>query len=226
MLGVFAVNRLGIEGGVLQMVNHGLATGGLFAVVGMLYERFHTRRIEDYGGLARQLPRLTAFMLILTLASIGLPGLNGFVGEFLLLLGMFQRAWSDAPATWAGQFRVIAVLAVSGVVLGAWYTLHLVQRVFFGKLRTPETSHPEGRETPARDLCAREVVALGMLVVFIFWIGLQPRVFLDRMSPTLGKILKPAARCYERGGVREWGSREWRRRGVEEKRNHETAKIA
>jgi NADH-quinone oxidoreductase subunit M len=89
MLGVFAVNRLGIEGGVLQMVNHGLATGGLFAVVGMLYERFHTRQIADFGGLARQLPRLATFTVILALASIGLPGLNGFVGEFLLLLGMF-----------------------------------------------------------------------------------------------------------------------------------------
>jgi len=208
MLGVFAINRLGIEGGVLQMVNHGLATGGLFAVVGMLYERFHTRRIEDLGGLARQMPRLAAFMVILTLASIGLPGLNGFVGEFLLLLGMFQRAWGDAPAMLAGQFRVIAVLAVSGVVLGAWYMLQLVQRVFFGPLRTPPQLHPEGHQPTASDLCARETVALAMLVVFIFWIGLQPRVFLDRMSPTLEKILGPVARCYEREGEGSGGVEE------------------
>jgi NADH-quinone oxidoreductase subunit M len=198
MLGVFALNRLGLEGGVLQLVNHGLATGGLFAVVGMLYERFHTRQIDDFGGLARQLPRLATLMVILTLSSIGLPGLNGFVGEFLLLLGMFQRAWTDAPAMLAGQFRVIAVLAVSGVVLGAWYMLQLVQRVFFGPLRIPlQQSHPEGHPPPG-DLSLRETFALGLLVVFIFWIGLQPRVFLDRMSPTLEKIITPVEQSYAR----------------------------
>jgi len=211
MLGVFALNRLGIEGGVLQMVNHGLATGGLFAVVGMLYERFHTRRIDDLGGLARPLPRLATFMVVLTLASIGLPGLNGFVGEFLLLLGMFQRAWGDAPPMWAGAFRVIAVLAVSGVVLGAWYMLQLVQRVFFGPPRTPPQPHPEGHESPpVRDLCAREIVALAMPVVFILWIGLQPRVFLDRMSPTLERILRPASQSLSMGGMPSLGAAEGR----------------
>jgi NADH-quinone oxidoreductase subunit M len=196
MLGVFALNRLGIEGGVLQMVNHGLATGGLFAVVGMIYERFHTRKIDDLGGLARQFPRLATFMVILTLSSIGLPGLNGFVGEFLLLLGMFQRAWTDAPVTLAAQYRVISVVAVSGVVLGAWYMLHLVQRVFFGPWRIP-ASHAEPNPK-FTDLSLRESSALGLLVVFIFWIGLQPRFFLDCMSPTLGKILAPASQAYAR----------------------------
>lgn len=196
MLGVFALNRLGIEGGVLQMVNHGLATGGLFAVVGMIYERFHTRRIDDLGGLARQFPRLATFMVILALSSIGLPGLNGFVGEFLLLLGMFHRAWADAPKSLVVPYRVISVLAVSGVVLGAWYMLSLVQRVFFGPRRIPEGDANSNHAV--RDLSPRECFALGLLVVFVFWIGLQPRFFLDRMSPTLAKILAPASRAYAR----------------------------
>ncbi len=196
MLGVFALNRLGIEGGVLQMVNHGLTTGGLFAVVGMIYERFHTRQIDDLGGLARHFPRLATFMIILSLASIGLPGLNGFVGEFLLLLGMFHRAWAEAPAAYAASYRVISVLALSGVVLGAWYMLQLIQRVFFGPYRTPAVHAHDAPKQPLRDLSFRESFALGLLTVFIFWIGLQPRFFLDRMSPTLGKILAPAAQAY------------------------------
>jgi len=199
MLGVFAISRLGMQGGVLQMVNHGLATGGLFAVVGMLYERFHSRQIADFGGLARKLPRLATFMAILTLSSIGLPGLNGFVGEFLLLLGMFQRGWADAPVELAGQYRLIAVLAVLGVVLGAWYMLQLVEKVFFGPPRVPGHSADQAKkDSPARDLCPREVLTLAPLVVFIFWIGLQPRFFLDRMEPTLNQLVAPAAESFAR----------------------------
>jgi len=182
MLGIFAANRLGTQGGVLQMVNHGLSTGGLFAVVGMLYERYHTRQIADLGGLTRRTPILAFFMLVLTLSSIGLPGLNGFAGEFLILLGMFQRAWTDAPPLWAAELRVISVLAVAGVVLSAWYMLHLVQQVFFGPLREP-IHEPDA--PPVRDLCLREVAALSLLVVFIVWIGVQPQFFLERMNPTL-----------------------------------------
>ncbi len=200
MLGVFALNPLGIQGGVLQMVNHGLSTGGLFAIVGMLYERYHTRRIQDLAGLAAQMPRLAAFMLLLTLASIGLPGLNGFVGEFLVLAGMFQRAWSE-PLSWIGwQLRVIAVLAVAGVVLGAWYMLSLVERVFFGPLRVPhsETGHASAS---VRDLTLREVSALAPLVFFIVWIGVQPQFFLIRMAPTVDRL-----------GVSAMASAEGRRR--------------
>jgi NADH-quinone oxidoreductase subunit M len=192
MLGVFALTPLGVDGGVLQMVNHGLSTGGLFALVGMLYERYHTRQIADLGGIARRVPVLAFFMLVMTLASIGLPGLNGFVGEFLLLLGMFQRAWAEAPAALAIQYRVIAVLAVSGVVLGAWYMLWLVQRVFFGPLREPQHEHAEA---PVRDLSLREVAALAPLAALIVWIGVQPRFFLDRMAPTLRQLTDPAARA-------------------------------
>jgi NADH-quinone oxidoreductase subunit M len=182
MLGIFAANRWGIQGGVLQMISHGLATGGLFALVGMIYERYHTRQIADLGGLARRMPVMAFFMLVLTLASIGLPGLSGFAGEFMILLGMFQRAWTDAPPGWSMEFRAMAVLAAFGVVLGAWYMLQLVQRVFFGPLREPK---PTADAPEIRDLGLREVAALSPLVVMIVWIGLWPQFFLDRMAPTL-----------------------------------------
>ncbi len=206
MIGLFSATPLGIQGGTLQMINHGLSTGGLFALVGMIYDRYHTRQIADFGGLARRLPVLSFFMLVLTLSSIGLPGLNGFVGEFLLLVGMFQRGWTETAPAYAWQFRIIAVLAVSGVVLGAWYMLWLVQRVFFGPLKEPKTNGSE----PVRDLCFREIFALALLVIFIVWIGLQPRFFLDRMSPTLGNldagVMKAAAAKEKEPGFRIQGS--------------------
>ncbi|HOM16998.1 MAG TPA: NADH-quinone oxidoreductase subunit M, partial [Thermoguttaceae bacterium] len=156
MMGIFALNRSGGQGGVLQMLNHGLSTGALFALVGMMYERYHTRQMADLGGLARRLPWLAFFMVLASLASIGLPGLNGFVGEFLALWGMFHRAWADAPAEWSGVYRVLSVAALSGVVLGAWYMLWMVERVFFGPLREPsahtgtgEAGKPSSAEEPS-----------------------------------------------------------------------------
>lgn len=189
MLGVFAINMLGMEGGVLQMVNHGLSTGALFAVVGMLYERYHTREIARFSGIARRLPVLAFFMLFMSLASIGLPGLNGFVGEFLLLMGMFQRAWLDPPVEWSLQFKIISVLAVSGVVLGAWYMLALVKSVFFGPLHEPggDAEHAHDH-VPAGDLKFREVLALAPLAIVILWIGVWPEFFLARMRPTLQMV--------------------------------------
>jgi NADH-quinone oxidoreductase subunit M len=205
MLGVFALNRLGMQGGVLQMVNHGLSTGGLFAVVGMLYERYHTRQIKDLGGLAQRTPMLAAAMVFLTLASIGLPGLNGFAGEFLLLLGMFQRGWAETAGPWTGQLRCISVLAVSGVVLGAWYMLNLVQKVFYGPLREPVPDPAHG-DHPIRDLSWREATALAPLFVMILWIGLQPSFFLDRMSPTLDAILPKTSSRVDVAGVNVAGT--------------------
>mgnify|MGYP005842596823 CR=1 FL=1 len=187
VLGFFALNPLGLHGGLLQMVNHGLATGGLFAVVGMLYERYHTRRIDSFGGLARRLPLLAFFMFLLTFSSIGLPGLNGFAGEFLILAGMFQRAWLFRPGELA-----LAAAAVFGVVLAAWYMLQLVGRVFFGELKEPHLTGGchgggESNAAPGRvpDLTVREVFALAPLAVFIVWIGVQPSYFLGRMTPSL-----------------------------------------
>lgn len=192
MLGLFAFNPLGLQGGTLQMVNHGLSTGGLFAVVGMLYERYHTREISQLGGLARRVPWLAFFMLIFTFSSIGLPGLNGFVGEVMVLIGMFQRAWTAAPEVSQTSLRIVSVLAVAGVVLGAWYMLWLVQRVFFGPLKEPMPSAPgdHSHDEPVEDMCWREFLALAPLVVFVVWIGLQPSVFLSRMSPTLDAVAK------------------------------------
>jgi NADH-quinone oxidoreductase subunit M len=194
MLGLFAVDRLSIQGGVLQMVSHGLATGGLFAVVGMIYERFHTREIGDFGDLARRMPVLAFFALLLTLSSIALPCTAGFAGEFPLLLGVFQRGWAGPAAAHAIQLRTIAVLSLGGVILGAWYMLWMYQRVFFS------TSHERsGKRQPeaVRDLSLREVFCLTPLVVMIFWIGLQPRFFLDRMAPTLNDLMTPAMQAAE-----------------------------
>jgi NADH-quinone oxidoreductase subunit M len=137
MLGIFAFNRISMQGGVLQMINHGLSTGGLFATFGMIYERYHTREIKELSGLAKRIPLLSLMMLLFTFSSIGLPGMNGFAGEFLVLLGMFQRGYAEAPAIYQTQWIAILVLAVFGVVLGAWYMLWLYQRVFFGPLREP-----------------------------------------------------------------------------------------
>ncbi|MEQ8788311.1 MAG: NADH-quinone oxidoreductase subunit M [Pirellulaceae bacterium] len=195
MLGVFALNSLSVQGGALQMVNHGLSTGGLFAIVGMLYERYHTREISHLGGIARRLPLLSFFMLLFTLSSIGLPGLNGFAGEFLLLLGTFQRAFAQAPPALALQYQIVAVAAVSGVVLGAWYMLWLVQRVFFGPLKEPHGDHASNGHNgdhEVRDLSIREVLSLAPLAVFVLWIGLQPQFFLARMQPTLQQLTAEA----------------------------------
>ncbi len=203
MLGLFALNRLGMQGGTLQMVNHGLSTGALFALVGMLYERYHTREIDQLGGLARRLPWLAFFMLLFTFSSIGLPGLNGFVGEFLVLLAAFQRAWTVVPAGGLLAMRVAAVLAVLGVVLGAWYMLGLFLRVFFGPLREPATArHGSSSGGPIRDLCWREIVALAPLAVFVVWIGVQPKFFLDRMSPTLNRVTAEVERNLAEGAER------------------------
>jgi NADH-quinone oxidoreductase subunit M len=168
MLGMFALNPLGLEGSVLQMINHGLSTGGLFLVVGIIYERRHTRMIADFGGLAHVMPVYAAFTLIIFLASMGLPMLNGFIGEMMILLGAFvaKRAW----AYWA----------VSGIVLGAAYLLWLYQRVFWGKI-----THDENRGL--KDLNPRELATLVPLVVLCFWIGLYP-------SPFLRFLHVPAAR--------------------------------
>ena len=195
MLGIFALNRVALQGGALQMINHGLSTGGLFAIVGMIYERYHTRRIADFGGIAAETPVLAFFMVFMTLASIGLPGLNGFVGEFLLLMGMFQRAWGTAVTEWTTQYRVISVLAVSGVVLGAWYMLSLVARVFFGPLRQRAPCTHGRHAEPIADLGLREVLALVPLCLVIVWIGVQPKFILDRMGPAIDQLSSQAMRA-------------------------------
>jgi NADH-quinone oxidoreductase subunit M len=171
MLGIFAFNSQGLDGAVLQMVNHGLSTGALFLLVGMLYDRRHTRLIADFGGIAKVMPSYAAFFLIMSLSSIGLPGLNGFVGEFLVLLGAFQT------------LRPFAVIGAVGVILAAVYMLWMYQRVMFG-----EVTHEENRHL--KDLNLREVVVLVPVVLVIVWIGVYPQPFLKRMEASTRAIVE------------------------------------
>jgi len=195
MLGLFALNKLGMQGAVLQMINHGLSTGGLFALVGMIYERYHTREIKQLGGLARRMPWLATAFVLFTMSSIGLPGLNGFAGEFLLLGGAFQRGWAEAPPAVSDQLRTIAVVSVLGVVLGAWYMLWLVQRILFGPLH--EGDHAEHAHEPVSDMTWREAASLAPLVVFMVWIGVAPQFFLERIAPTVDPLTVTAAEAFD-----------------------------
>jgi len=191
VMGLFALTPLALEGANLQLVNHGLSSAGLFALVGMIYERFHTRNIASLGGIASKAPWLTVLFMLFTFSSIGLPGLNGFVGEFMILAGSFQRAWSGVSAAWQAAYLVMALLAVAGVVLGAWYMLWAVERVFFGASREPPReaahgqghghSHAHGHGHAAVEQCDlkwHEFAALAPLAVFVLWIGLTPATFL------------------------------------------------
>ncbi len=174
MLGIFALNLQGISGAILQMVNHGLSTGALFLVVGMLYERRHTREMEAYGGIWKVVPYLGALMLVVTLSSVGLPGLNGFVGEFTILLGAFGSTAINSV--------YLVGLATAGVILAAVYLLFLFERVFLGAVR-----HDENRGL--KDITLREVLILLPLLVLIFWIGLYPKPFFDLINPTVENLL-------------------------------------
>ena len=170
MVGLFAFNAQGMSGGILQMINHGLSTGALFLLVGMLYERRHTHLIADFGGVAKVMPIYAAFLLIVMFSSIGLPGLNGFVGEFLILVGAFQaNVW-------------YAAFAATGVVLSAIYLLWMYQRVMNGPLTRDENKS-------LNDLSPREIALLVALVVFIVWIGIYPRTFLDPIMPSVLNLL-------------------------------------
>ena len=171
MLGTFALNDEGLKGAVLQMVNHGLSTGALFLLVGMLYERRHTREIGAFGGIAKPMPVYAALFGIVTMSSIGLPGLNGFVGEFLILLGTFRAApWVGAAAT-------------SGVVLAAVYMLWMYRRVVFGPVEVPENRG-------LIDLDLREKLVLAAVVIPIVWIGVYPQPLLTRLNAPVGEILR------------------------------------
>ena len=175
MLGLFALNSEGISGGVMQMINHGLSTGALFCIVGMFYERYHTRQLTELGGLANRMPMLGVAMVFTSFASIGLPGLNGFVGEVLALIGMFKRD------------PLLAVIGASGVVLGAWYLLGVLQKAFFGPLQEPHQHH--GHE-PVPDLNVREVLALAPLLAMCLWLGLFPQPVLDLIRPDVESLTK------------------------------------
>ena len=172
MLGLVANNPQGVSGAVLQMVNHGLSTGALFLMVGMLYERRHTRMLDDFGGLWKSVPLFCGFFLVVAMSSAGLPGLNGFVGEFAILLGMY-----------AAQ-PIFAVLAALGVILAAWYLLTAFRKIAQGPLTNPAN---DAQHLP--DLKRGELVMLLPLVILFFVIGLFPNLFLDKINPSVEAAL-------------------------------------
>ena len=170
MLGLFAMNTQGMVGATLQMLNHGVSTGALFLLVGVIYERRHTRLIADFGGLWKPLPVFASVFLVVMLSSIGLPGTNGFIGEFLVLLGAFQvKKW------WA-------FVAAIGVILSAVYMLWMFQRVMFGPVTRPENEK-------LGDLTLRERIVFAPLLILIVWMGVAPQPFIDRIEPSLQAVL-------------------------------------
>jgi NADH-quinone oxidoreductase subunit M len=170
VLGITAMNMQGVQGAVYQMLSHGISTGGLFLIVGMLSDRRHTRLISEYGGLKKVTPRLVAVFLIVTLASIGLPGLNGFVGEFLILLGVFR--WNPR----------MAAFAATGVILSATYMLWMFQRVNYG----PVTNEKNARLV---DLRTREWLVIAPIVVVAILMGVLPNFFLRPIEPAVQRML-------------------------------------
>jgi NADH-quinone oxidoreductase subunit M len=169
VLGIYSGGFLGTSGAVMQMINHGLSTGALFMLIGVLYERRHTRLMKDYGGIFVKAPVFGAFFILAALSSVGLPGLNGFIGEFTILLGTFgQNVW-------------LAVLGTFGIILAAWYLLTAVRRVLFGPLN-PDNDN-------LVDMNAREVVAALPLVIFFFILGLFPNLLFDKINPSAEAIV-------------------------------------
>jgi len=187
MLGFAAATQASVQGALLQMVNHGISTGALFLLVGVIYDRRHTRSVQEFGGLASVMPIYAAIFVVVTLSSIGVPGTNGFVGEFMVLLGTFASQS-------LGNFATIqATLATVGVILAALYMLSMVQRMFFGPL-----SNDANRSLS--DLTVRETIVLAPAVILIFVIGLFPSIFLDRSSKSVTAVIeqyRDARRAYQ-----------------------------
>jgi NADH-quinone oxidoreductase subunit M len=176
MLGLFTFTMPGVQGGIIQMINHGLSTGALFLIVGMIYERRHTRMISEFGGLCTPMPVFAIIFMIVTLSSIGLPGLNGFVGEFLILLGTFQVN------------KVYATIAATGVIFAACYMLWMFQRVVFGKVTNDKNKD-------LKDLSWREIAIFAPLILFIVWIGVYPSTFLDKTKASTENFLAMMAKA-------------------------------
>jgi len=180
MLGLFALNSQGVQGAILQMVNHGLSTGALFLLVGMIYEQTHTREFKAYGGLWKVTPTFGTIFLIVSLSSMGLPGLNGFVGEFTILLGSFGSFAINNP--W------FAAIATLGVIMAAVYILYMFQKMFMGpqgEVVEQAKSHGAG----LRDLNWREIAIMVPLLLLIFWIGIYPKPFFDLMAPAVNQLV-------------------------------------
>ena len=180
MLGMFALNPVGIAGSMVQQLNHGISTGALFLIVGIVYERRHTRMISEYGGLSKIMPVYAAIFLFMTLSSIGLPALNGFIGELLILQGVFVAN------------KIWAAFAASGIVLGAAYMLWLYQRTMFGKIENPKNEN-------LPDLNMREFATFVPLMILAVWIGLYPAPFLRRLETSVNRVVARVNPEYQAG---------------------------
>jgi NADH-quinone oxidoreductase subunit M len=177
LLGIAALNVEAMQGALIQMVNHGLSTGALFMFVGFLYDRRHTREITDYGGILKTIPVFGSLFLVICLSSIGLPGLNGFIGEFMILIGSFNSAMLNN--------HTYAIVGTSGVILSAVYLLWMYQRVLLGPI-----TKEENRTIP--DLNFREIIASALILIFIVWIGVYPNTFLSKSEASIKKVLQDA----------------------------------
>jgi NADH-quinone oxidoreductase subunit M len=178
ILGLFVMNVYGVNGALYQMLNHGVSTGGLFLLIGMIYERTHSREISKYGGLASAMPIFTIVFMIVTMSSIAVPLTNGFIGEFLILLG----AYTYSPA--------VAAVAVTGVVLGAAYMLWMVKKVFFGPAGEIVTQAAHDPEHALHDLSKRELAVMAPIIILIFWMGLFPNSIMDYSKASIDHLLK------------------------------------
>jgi NADH-quinone oxidoreductase subunit M len=178
MIGLFALNIQGVEGGIYQMMNHGLNTGALFILVGIIYERRHSRMMEDFGGLAKVMPIFATFLMIVTLASVAVPGTNGFVGEFMILVGVFKT------------YPLFGVFAVSGMIFGATYMLWMYQRVMFGPV-----DKPENQNIP--DLNLREIATMIPIAVLVFVMGIFPGYFMRKMDASVSLFINRFNKDYQ-----------------------------
>jgi len=172
VIGMFALNVYGVSGSIYQMLNHGISTGALFILVGMIYDRTHSRLIKDYGGLAKAMPLYTIAFVIITMSSIAVPGTNGFIGEYLILMGAFMSN------------KILGIFAVTGVVLGAAYMLWMVKKVFFGE------EGPLVKDKNLKDINAREMSVMAVLIVMVFWMGVYPKFFLDYTKVSVDHLVK------------------------------------
>ncbi len=194
VLGLMMLNVRAVNGAIYQMLAHGISTGGLFLCVGVLYERRHTRRLNEFGGIAAKMPLFGAFLLILTMASVGLPGLSGFPGEFLIILGTFsaERGMAGLPPSLFVHAKLLATICAIGVVLGAVYMLWLFQRVMFGPL-----SNPQNRKLS--DLSGREIFVLLPMLAMAFWLGIYPSTFLKDIDPAVERTIAAFKEKYAAG---------------------------
>ena len=176
VLGIFAMTVESVQGAVIQMINHGLSTGALFLLVGILYERTHRRDIAFYGGIAKIVPLYATILMIASLSSIGLPGLNGFIGEFLILLGSFK---SPVLNSWW-----FTIFAATGVIFAAVYLLWMYQRIVFGEVKNEELKHE------LTDMNLREMIVMVPILIFIVWIGVYPNTFLKLTEASTQSILQ------------------------------------